>query len=90
MISECFSIENIAAEIALCDVVCANCHRRRTARRMGWRQGREFGLRVASAVFDSTVPDLWVARRWCAGILGMDPVMGSIPMRSTMPGKLRR
>jgi hypothetical protein len=27
----------LAAEVARCDVVCANCHRRRTARRQGWR-----------------------------------------------------
>ena len=26
----------LEAEIASCEVVCANCHRRRTARRAGW------------------------------------------------------
>jgi hypothetical protein len=28
----------IAKEIAKCDVVCANCHRKRTARYFGWRR----------------------------------------------------
>ena len=30
-----FKIERILAEIAKCDLVCANCHRMRTARRRG-------------------------------------------------------
>lgn len=30
------SWEKIKQEIALCDVVCANCHTRRTAQRAGW------------------------------------------------------
>jgi len=28
--------QSILDEIAKCEVVCANCHRRRTARRRGW------------------------------------------------------
>jgi ribosomal protein L44E len=30
------SLETLMAEIAKCDVVCANCHRIRTAQRAGW------------------------------------------------------
>lgn len=30
------TIEALTEEIAKCDVVCANCHRRRTASRAGW------------------------------------------------------
>ncbi len=26
----------VAEEVALCDVRCANCHRRRTAQQLGW------------------------------------------------------
>ncbi len=32
------SLERLADEIAKCDVVCANCHRRRTAQRAGWKR----------------------------------------------------
>jgi hypothetical protein len=28
----------VLSEIEKCDVVCANCHHRRTARRSGWRK----------------------------------------------------
>lgn len=36
MILHGHSIENIKIEIKKCDVRCANCHRKETARRSGW------------------------------------------------------
>lgn len=30
------SLARVKAEVALCDVRCANCHRRKTARECGW------------------------------------------------------
>lgn len=33
-------LRTIKAEIEKCDVVCANCHRRRTAQRGGWYKHR--------------------------------------------------
>jgi hypothetical protein len=38
LLSKAATKEAIDAEIARCEVVCANCHRRRTARRAGWRR----------------------------------------------------
>ena len=36
MVAKGWSWPTIAAEIAKCDVVCSNDHRRRTARSQGW------------------------------------------------------
>jgi 5-methylcytosine-specific restriction endonuclease McrA len=33
---EGYSLERLRQEIAKCEVVCANCHRRRTAKLFGW------------------------------------------------------
>ena len=45
------SVDSLNAEIARCDVVCVNCHRRRTARRAGWFRARP-GWRCELARFD--------------------------------------
>lgn len=41
-----YSLQRIKDEIAKCEVVCANCHKRRTASREGWLKVT-FGVDVA-------------------------------------------
>lgn len=36
MVTQCYSIEGIKKEIEKCDVRCANCHRKETARKGNW------------------------------------------------------
>jgi hypothetical protein len=36
MLDRCFKSEKILEEISKCDVVCANCHKRRTAKQQAW------------------------------------------------------
>jgi hypothetical protein len=45
LVHEGVRISVLEAEVARCEVVCANCHRRRTARRAGWiRAGGQLSL----------------------------------------------
>ena len=37
---EGYSLERLKQEIAKCEVVCANCHRRRTAKQFGWYKAK--------------------------------------------------
>jgi hypothetical protein len=40
MIGQSYGVEAIAREISRCEVLCANCHRRLTAKQKGWFKGR--------------------------------------------------
>src|SRR2546428_7092895 len=49
-----YSWRRVLEEIKKCDVRCVSCHRRRTAKQMGWRKSRPFQLTIAG---------LWDGRR---------------------------
>ena len=57
MVIEGFSWQTVVAEIAKCDVVCANCHFRRTARRHGgWFKALSAGVaQLADATASNAV-----------------------------------
>lgn len=44
LVSNSYQWATILAEIAKCEVVCTNCHRRRTARQFGWWASVSAGL----------------------------------------------
>ena len=44
MMREPVTLKRLQEEIAKCDVRCANCHRRRTARTLGWYAGLDLKL----------------------------------------------
>ena len=40
MVSQCYSWSTIEKEIAKCELRCANCHMRKTAKQFGWAKAR--------------------------------------------------
>lgn len=41
MVAGGYPVATIQAEIDKCDVLCANCHRRKSKREQGWRKGKK-------------------------------------------------
>ena len=58
------SLEKVSEEMGKCEIVCANCHARRTAKQLNWhitrdvaQLGRAFALGAKSRRFESCHPD---------------------------------
>jgi hypothetical protein len=58
-------LERLHVEIARCEVVCANCHRRRTARRAGWKRldPEAAGLRYRSPAHERNTRHVYAVLR---------------------------
>ena len=71
------TLDAIESEITRCDVVCANCHRRRTARRAGWRRLSCTGRPYASTALERNFDHLHaiLARTPCVDCGERDPVV---------------
>lgn len=44
LVIDVYSWEKVLAEIAKCEVVCSNCHKRRTAKQYGWFSWKNCGV----------------------------------------------
>lgn len=54
LVSKGHSLRMVMDEIAKCDVRCANCHRRKTARQLGWYQWLADGRPDSLSVIDAS------------------------------------
>lgn len=50
MVATAYSIATIQKEVAKCDVRCANCHRRKTAKDFGWYKDLKMFYRIVSDI----------------------------------------
>jgi len=51
VVMECWRWETIEAEIAKCEIQCANCHRRKTARDFKWHMRYEGPISEAPTAY---------------------------------------